>query len=446
MQCTQTQSEGLSRVFRVVVPRTDLQQRLDAKVEEVRGKTNLKGFRPGKAPAAHIKKLYGKGLLREIIDDAVQRSTREALDQADVRVATEPSLHLESDLEKVARGEADLAFHFHVEVLPEIEPAGLEGLSLERLVAPVAEAQVDELVAQLLKNNRTWEVKEGAAATGDLVTIDFLGKLDGEPFEGGAAEGAKVELGAGQFIPGFEEGVSGLAAGEEKTLEIRFPDTYAAEHLAGKDAVFEIKVQQVEASLTPTLDDAFAEKLGIESAEKVRALLRGQIEAEHAGQSRMRLKRVLFDVLDKTNTGFALPPAMVEAEFQQIWRQVDGDRQRGQLDADDAGKSEEELRADYRRIAERRVRLGLLLAEIGKRMGVVVTDQELTTALTAEARRYPGQEKQVFEFFQNNPGALAQLRAPIFEDKVVDRLVAQAEVTEKEVSREDLFSEMDAEV
>jgi trigger factor len=440
MQCTQTQSEGLSRVFRVVVPRTDLQQRLDAKVEEVRGKTNLKGFRPGKAPAAHIKKLYGRGLLREIIDDAVQHSTQKALSEADVRVATEPHLHLESDLESVERGEADLAFHFHVEVLPEIEPAGLEGLSLERLVAPVSEAQMEEAVERLLKGARSWEAKEGPAESGDLVTIDFVGTLDGEAFEGGSAEGAKVEIGAGQFIPGFEDGLLGLSAGEEKTLEIRFPEDYAAAHLAGKDAAFAVTVALVEAPQEGALDDAFAAKLGLESAERVRELLRQQIENEHAAQSRMRLKRELFDKLDEVNS-FALPPAMVGAEFQQIWRQVESDREKGQLDADDAGKSEEELRTDYTRIAERRVRLGLLLAEIGKRKQVQVSDQELTAALTAEARRYPGQEKQVFEFFQKNPAALAQLRAPIFEDKVVDRIVAEAAVSEREVSREELFSE-----
>jgi len=443
MQCTQTESEGLSRVFRVVIPRQDLQAKLDAKVDEVRGKASLKGFRPGKAPAAHIRKLYGQGLMRDIVDEAVQRSTQEAIEQAEVRPATEPHLHLESDIETVLRGEADLAFHFHLQVLPEIEPAGLDGLALERLVAPVADAQVDAAIKDLVEGNPDWVAKEGPAEKGDAVVIDFLGKIDDVPFEGGAAEGARVVIGSNQFIPGFEDGLIGLAAGAEGKVEVRFPTPYAAEALAGKDAVFEVTVKTVEQTQTPAFDDAFAAKYGFDSAEKLRERLRDQVQAEHDRLTRLRLKRALFDKLDEAHS-FELPPAMVDAEFKQIWSQVEADRQQGQLDAEDSAKTPEQLEADYRRIAERRVRLGLLLAEIGRRENVQISDQELNTALIAQARQFPGREKQVFEFYQRNAGALAQLRAPLFEDKVVDLLLSRATLTDREVTREELLEEGEA--
>lgn len=443
MQCTQTESEGLSRVFRVVIPRQDLQVKLDAKVEEVRGKATLKGFRPGKAPASHIRKLYGPGLLREIVDEAVQSSTQQAILQADVRPATEPHLHLESDIESVLRGDADLAFHFHVEVLPEIEPAGLEGLELERLVAPVSDTQIEESAKALLESNPDWVAKDGAAEKGDALTIDFVGKIDDIPFEGGAAEAARIVLGSNQFIPGFEDGLIGLSAGQEGKVEVRFPASYAAEHLAGKDAVFDVKVSAVERSQPPELDDTFAQKFGFSDAEALRSRLREQLQAEHNRFTRLRLKRALFDKLDGANS-FELPPAMIEAEFRQIWSQIEADRQAGRLDEEDAAKSPEALEADYRKIAERRVRLGLLLAEIGRRENVQVTEQELTQALAAQARQYPGRERQVVEFYQRNANALAQLRAPIFEEKVVDLLLARASLSDREVSREELAE--DAEV
>ena len=442
MQCTETESQGLSRVFRVVIPRMELQAKLDAKVNEVRSKTSLKGFRPGKAPPAHIKKIYGQGLLREIVETEVERSMRDTLQEAKVRAASEPHPHLESDLGSVLRGESDLAFHFHLEVMPEFEPIEVEGLELERWVAPADEAQLAEAEAALLKAQRDWQDKDGPAEEGDAVTIDFLGKIDGEAFEGGTAEDARVVIGAKQFIPGFEEGLAGLSAGDEKTVEATFPEDYPAAHLAGKTAQFEVAVKAVQRGVEPSLDDEFAQKLGLESAEAVRQALKRQIEAEHQRQSRLRLKRALFDKLDVAH-GFALPEGMVQAEFGQIWSQIEADRAQGRLDAEDAEKSEDDLRADYRRISERRVRLGLVLAEIGRRNNVQVTEQELTTALAAQARQYPGREREVFEYFQKNAGALAQIRAPIYEDKIVDFIVELAKVQERIVSREELFAELD---
>lgn len=442
MECTQTQSEGLNRVFRVVIPRQQLQVALEGKIDEVRGKVALKGFRPGKAPTAHIRKVYGPGLLREIIENEVQNGTRKAIEEASVRVATEPHLHLEADMEAVVRGEADLSFHFHVEVMPDIAPLAPESLIIARLTAPVTEAQIDALEKDLLANNRDWQAKDGAASDGDRVELNFLGRIDGEAFEGGAAEGARVVIGSNQFIPGFEPGLLGLSAGDEKNLEVQFPDDYGVATLAGKPAVFEIKVLTVEGPLDAALDDAFAQKFGLEDVAALRAALRTQLESEHAKQSRLRMKRVLFDQLDSAHA-FDLPPAMVNAEFGQIWSQVEADKARGGLDAEDAAKSEEDLRADYRRIAERRVRLGLILAEIGQRSNVQITQQELSNAILAQARQFPGQEKQVFEFYQKNPNALAQVRAPIYEEKVVDYILELAKIEEREVSREELFADPD---
>lgn len=442
MQCTQTQSKGLNRVFRVVIPRQRLQAALDGKIDEVRGKVTLKGFRPGKAPESHIRKVYGPSLLREIIDGEVQKGTRQAIEEASVRVATEPHLHLEADIEAVVRGEADLSFHFHVEVMPDFAPVQPEELHLERLVAPVEETQIDAALVQLLRDSREWTDKEGEAADGDRVELDFLGRIDGVAFEGGAAEGAHVVIGSNQFIPGFEPGLIGLRAGEEKAMEVQFPEDYGVPTLAGKPAVFEVKVLKVQVPIEGVADDAFAQKFGLEDAAALRDALRAQMAAEHAKQSRLRIKRVLFDQLDAAHS-FDLPPAMVNAEFSQIWRQVEADKASGGLDAEDAAKSEEALKADYLRIAERRVRLGLILAEIGQRSNVQVSQQELSNAIVAQARQFPGQEKQVFEFLQKNPNALAQVRAPIYEEKVVDYILELAKIEERVVSRLDLYADPD---
>lgn len=442
MQCTQTQSEGLNRVFRVVIPRQQLQTALDGKIDEVRPKVALKGFRPGKAPVAHIRKVYGPGLLREIIDNEVQKGTRQAIEEASVRVATEPHLHLEADIEAVLRGEADLAFHFHVEVMPDFVPVQPETLRLERLVAPVEVAQISESERVLLANNRAWDEREGLSEDGDRVTLDYVGRIDGEIFEGGSAEGAQVVIGSNQFIPGFEPGLIGLRAGEERALAVEFPKEYGVADLAGKSAVFDVKIIKIEQPREAMLDDAFAKQFGLEDVEALRNALKAQLEAEHAKQARLRMKRVLFDQLDAGHS-FDLPPAMVNAEFAQIWAQVEADRERGGLDDEDAAKPEDVLKEDYRRIAERRVRLGLILAEIGGRSNVQVSQQELSNAIVAQARQFPGQEKQVFEFFQKNPNALAQVRAPIYEEKVVDYIFELAQIEERVVSREELFADPD---
>lgn len=442
MQVTETRSEGLQRVFKVVVPAADLEKALTAKIEEVRPRMKINGFRPGKVPASHVRKLYGPSMLREIIDGEVDAATKKALDDGKLRVATQPDLQVESDMEKVFAGQADLAFNLNVELIPEFEPVDPATVSVERLVAPVAETQVDESLAQIAKANRTFDVKDGAAADGDALTIDFLGKLDGEAFEGGAAENATVTIGANQFIPGFEEQLVGLKAGEEKVINVTFPEAYGAANLAGKAATFDIKVHEVRAPQETALDDEFAKKLGMDTLDAVKDALRGRIQSEHDAQSRQRAKRALFDKLEAAHD-FPLPPAMVEQEFAQIWRQIEADKAAGTIDPSDAAKTDDELKSEYRKIAERRVKLGLVLAEIGRKSNVEVTNEEVSQAVMQQARQYPGQERQVFEIYQKNPQLLAQLRAPIYEEKTVDYILELAKVTNKTVDRETLFADQD---
>ena len=440
MQLTETHSEGLKRVFRVVVPRAELQQALDAKIEEVRPKVKINGFRPGKVPASHLRKLYGLSMLREIIDGEVDSATKQALQDGKLRVASQPDLKVESNMENVIALREDLAFELNVELIPEFEPVDPATLAVERLVAPVTDTQIDAALEELAKSQRTFDEKDAAAADGDALTIDFLGKIDGEAFEGGAAEKASVVIGSNQFIPGFETGLIGLRKGDVKTVDAQFPDAYQVEALKGKAATFDVTVHEVRAPVETVADDAFAEKLGLTDLQSLRDALKGRIESEHTAQSRARAKRALFDQLETAHE-FPLPPQMVEQEFGQIWRQIEADKAAGELEPEDAAKSDDDLRAEYRKIAERRVKLGLVLAEIGRRSSIDVTSDEVSQAVLAQARQYPGQERQIFDIYQKNPQLLAQLRAPIFEEKTVDYILELAKVTNTTVDRETLFAD-----
>lgn len=439
MECSTT-SEGLTRVFHIKIPAADLQRQLDAKIVEVGPKVQIKGFRPGKVPPAHIRKVYGQEIFNEIINEEIQKSTEEAIKTADVRVLTQPHHHLESDIEQVREGKADLAFFFHVDVMPDFEPVDVAALSLDRLTAPVSDAQVDEALAELAKQNRPLEETDAPAAEGDALTIDFLGKVDGVPFEGGAAENAPLLLGSKQFIPGFEEQLVGAKAGDERVLNVVFPENYSAANLAGKAATFDVKVKTVRTPKDAPVDDAFAERFGMKSLGEVQDALRQRLQAEHAAQSRSKIKRQLFDRLDEVHS-FDLPKSMVEGEFRGIWEQIQTDKAAGRLDPEDAEKTDEDLEKEYRTIAERRVRLGLVLAEIGRRNNVQVPEDEVAAAIGRQARQFPGQERQVVEFYQKNPQAMAQIRAPIYEERVVDFILELAKTTSKEVSREELFAE-----
>jgi trigger factor len=421
MNVTETKSEGLSREFRVSIPKGDLNAKFNAKISELQPKMNLKGFRPGKVPAAHIKKMYGKSIMGDLVNDLVQETSDKALADKSLRPASRPSIQLTSDQEKLINGEADLDYSIALEIMPEFEPADVSTISIERMVAEVPEEEIQESLQRLADNNKAYETKEGKAENGDAVVIDFVGSIEGEKFDGGAAEGHTLVLGSGRFIPGFEEQLIGTSAGEDVKVNVKFPDEYQAEALKGKDAL--------------------AKTLGLEGLDSLKDAIKSQISGELGFATRQQVKRVLLDALDERHS-FDLPPLMVRAEFEQIWSQFEAEKKADRLSEEDKSKSDEELRAEYQKIAERRVRLGLVLAEIGRRAEVQITNDELVRALRQEASRYPGQEKQVIEFYTKNQNAMAQLRAPIYEEKVVDYILEKATVTDKPVSREVLMKEI----
>jgi len=438
MQLTERRSEGLLRVYDVVVPAAELQQKLNAKIAEVQPKVRINGFRPGKVPVSHIRKVYGPSMMQDIVNETVQRSTRESMEK--VRAASEPSLDLKSDINEVVAGNQDLQFELSLEIMPEFEPVDLKTISITRPVAAVTDAQVEEELGKLAQAQRGFEDKDDAAADGDQLNIDFVGRIDGEAFEGGSAEGANVVIGAKQFIPGFEEQLTGAKAGETRTLNVTFPEDYPVATLKGKVAAFETKINAVRKPKEGAPDDAWAQQLGFDTLVSIKDALKQRIESEHGAQSRAKAKRALFDAFDATHD-FELPPRMVDAEFNQIWRQVEGDRAAGRADPSDEGKSDDDLKAEYRNIAERRVRLGLLLAEIGRKHKIEVTDEEVGRAISAQARQFPGQERQVIEAYQRNPQLVAQVRAPLYEEKVVDYILELIKVTNQDVTRDELFSE-----
>jgi trigger factor len=444
MQVTQTEAEGLSRKFQVRVSAAELNEKLSARIEEMRPRMNLKGFRPGKVPAAHVRKMYGRDLMGDLINSLVDETNDKALAENDLRPAGRPNIKIDGDIEKVVKGEADLAYEMHIDVMPTFAPADVSALKIVRPVNEVSEVQVDEAVERFASQNMKYEPKgDGAAAeAGDAVRIDFLGKIDGEPFDGGKAENMDVVLGSGRFIPGFEEQLDGVKVGDERILNVSFPANYPSANLAGKAATFDVTVHEVRAPQKPAIDEDFAKGLGLESLEDLRRIFREQIQREHDAASRSKAKRHLLDLLDAAHS-FDLPPGMVEQEFGQIWNQLQAEMDAGRVPDEEKNKSEEELRREYRGIAERRVRLGLVLAEIGRIADVKIQEQEVRDALVREARQYPGQERQVIEFFQKNPTAMAQLRAPIYEDKVVDHIFSVATVEDTLVTRDELFAELE---
>jgi trigger factor len=445
MQIVEKSGEGLSRVFGVTVPAADLSQRLEARIAEIAPTLNVKGFRPGKVPTAHVKRLYGRALMGEVVEQTLSETTQKVLEDNKVRPASEPDLKPEGDLNAVMDGKADLAYEIAVDVMPDFEPVDASTLSLKRPVYEPTDKEVDEALADLAKQNRTYEEKTGKAvkaADGDMVVIDFVGKIGDVAFEGGTATDAELVLGSGQFIPGFEDQLVGAKPDSDVQVKVTFPESYQAENLKGKDAIFDIKVKQVKAPVDAPADDALAQRLGVEGLEKLRELIKGNLEREYAGASRFKLKRALLDQLDEKHD-FPLPPKMVEAEFASIWQQVEQDKAAGTLPPEDAKKSDKKLQEEYRKIAERRVRLGLVLAEIGRANNVTVSDQELSEAMRTEAMRYGPQAQQVFDILRQNANAQAQLRAPIFEDKVVDLIVEKAKVKDEKVSKDELMADDD---
>jgi trigger factor len=447
MQVTETARDGLKRTLQVVVERKDLDERFSVRLDALKDQVQLKGFRKGKVPTPHLKKLYGKAVMQEVIEQTVTDTSQKAIKERNERPAQTPKVELvggaDGAFEKIIAGEQDLAYSMSFEVLPPIPVADLTTLKLEQLVADVDDGAVDQAIKDLSERNTTFEPEEGrAAAEGDLVNMDFVGKIDGETFDGGSAEGASLVIGKKQFIPGFEEGLIGIKAGDNRTVSATFPAEYPMKNLAGKTAAFDVTAKAVSRPLIPDIDDAFAVGLGAEDLPKLKELVGAQIKREYEQASRMKLKREILDALDKAHT-FELPASLVDFEFNNIWSQYENDlKARGKTMADE-GKTEDSAKAEYRGIAERRVRLGLVIGEIGEKNKLSVSQDELRRALIEQARRYPGQEKMVYEYFEKTPGALQELRAPIFEDKVIDHVIATAKPVEKKVSKDELFKQVE---
>jgi len=443
MQVTETSSAGLKREYRVIVPATDLEAKVNERLDDLKGRVQLRGFRPGKVPVAHLKRLYGKSAMAEVIEATVREANSKIVTDNGYRLAVEPKVVLPTDegaVEGVIEGKADLSYTVEMEIVPAIALADFKSIKLTRLTSEVSDEEIDKALQAIADQNRPFVAKTEGAANGDRVTINFEGSLEGTPFEGGTGEDVPLVMGAGQFIPGFEENLAGLKAGENKTFDVKFPDDYRATHLAGKNATFAVTVKAVEAPGSVTIDDEFAKTLGVESLAKLKDAVKDRIAREHTLASRQKLKRGLLDQLDERHK-FEPPPSLVEQEFANVWSQVENDLKQQNRTFEDEGTTEEKAREEYRGIAERRVRLGLVIAEIGEKNNIRVSDEQLRAAVMEQVRQFPGQERQIWEYYQKNPNALAALRAPLFEDKVVDFLVELAEVTDKPVSRDELFKD-----
>ena len=442
MQIKELKAEGLSKTYAVTIPKEDLAIKLEAKIKEMQPQVSLKGFRPGKVPVAHIRKMFGQSIMKDVVEEEINESTQKAMNDNNIRPAGQPKIDLRANGEAVTKGEADLEYQLTVESIPDFDPVDPEKLKFTRLVHEAKDKDVDERLKELASSQKTYKkkAKTAKAKKDDAVLIDFVGTVDGVAFEGGTMDGHQLVLGSGSFIPGFEDQLIGAKAGDEIDVKVTFPDPYQSADLAGKDAVFATKVVEGQGAKDSEIDDEFAKKFGMEDAEALKTAVKEQYEAELSQQSRLRLKRAILDELDGKHK-FELPAGMVEAEFSNIWQQVQAEKEAGNLDEEDAKKTDKALEKDYRKIAERRVRLGLVLAEMGQKHEIQITNEELQQAMIAEARQYPGQEQQVIEFYQKNPNAIAQLRAPIYEEKVVDLIVEKAKMTDKKVDKDTLFED-----
>lgn len=449
MEVSVTSSEGLARTIKVMIPKGELDQRFSQRISEVKDQIQLKGFRRGKVPVPHIKRLFGRSLMAEVVQSTLEETSAKVISDRKERPAFQPKIDISEDkdeIERVMTGASDFQYTMSFEVLPEIMVIDLAGLKLERLATDVADEAVDAALGEIAKRNVRYDAEDGrAAGDSDQVTIDFVGRIGGEEFEGGKAQSVPLVIGQGGFIPGFEDGIKGAKAGDERTVKATFPVGYPVEKLAGQEAEFAVKVGAVAKAVTPAIDDDLAKGLGAESLDQLKDRVRAQIQQEYTQVARTKLKRGMLDALDKAHS-FELPPTLVENEFGQIWGQLTQSMEQSKKTFADEGKSEDEVRGDYRRIAERRVRLGLVLGEIGQQGKIEVTQDELRTALFEQARRFPGQERMVYEYFEKTPGAVSQLRGPIFEEKVVDYIVGQASVTEKKVTKEELLAPLEDEI
>lgn len=446
MQVLETSSEGLKRKLKVVVNAQEIGERYTAHLDKIKDQVHLKGFRKGKVPVAHIKKVFGRSVMNEVLQETIRETSSQAIKDRNERPATMPDISIpeaETNMESVVAGEADLSYEMSFDVLPDVNLTDFKALKLEKLTAEVDDEQLNEALAQLAERNTAYETEEGRkAGEGDRVTIDFKGSIDGVPFERGEGENLQLVIGNAGFIPGFEEGIKGAKAGDSRDVPATFPEDYPVKELAGKEAVFAVTVKDVEKPMKAEINDEFAKGLGMEGADQLKDVVSKQLKHELDQASRMKLKRELLDALEAAHD-FELPPTLVEREFEGVWKQVNEQLQREGKSFADEGKTEDEARAEYRKIAERRVRLGLVVGEIGDKNKIEVSQDEMRAALIEQARRFPGQEKQVYEYFQKTPGAIQEIRAPIFEDKVVDFVLELAKPSERTVSRKELLESLE---
>ncbi|CUU18080.1 Cell division trigger factor EC 5218 CDS [Bradyrhizobium sp.] len=449
MQVTETLSEGLKHEFKISVPASDLDAKAGAKLVDLKDKVRINGFRPGKVPVAHLKKVYGRSVMAETIDQTIRDTNTQLFSDRGFKLATEPKITMPSEqaeVEELLNGKTDLTYTVAIEVVPAIALADFKSFQVEKPVADVSDTDVDEAIKRIADSNRGYAAKaEGAKAeSGDRVTINFKGTINGEVFEGGTGEGIQVAIGSNTFIPGFEEQLTGIGAGETRTLKVSFPKNYMNDKLAGQPAEFETTATSIEAPQDVAIDDEFAKTLGLESLDKLKEAARERLAAEFAGATRQRVKRALLDRLDEAHR-FEAPPSLVDEEFNLMWNSVKAEMDSAGKTFADEDTTEDKAKDEYRKIADRRVRLGLVLSEIGEKNKITVTDDEVGRAVIERARSMPGREKEVWDYYRSNAQALAQLRAPIYEDKVVDFILELANVTEKKVSREDLYKDEDAE-
>ncbi|WP_114951050.1 trigger factor [Sphingosinicella terrae] len=441
MQTVETLNEGLKRAFRITIPAKDIDARVDQELKTIAPQVRMPGFRPGKVPANLVRKMHGAALEQQALQSAVQDGVQKLMADQKLRPAMQPSV----ELEEGGPGK-DAVIKVELETLPDVPEAKIEGLKIERLRVEAGESAIDEAVDRLAAGQKSYDSAPAAkkAELGDRVVIDFEGKVDGEPFEGGKGEGMSVELGSGRLIPGFEDQLVGAKANEQKVLEVTFPEDYPVDYLKGRGATFEVTVNEVQVAREVKADDEFAQSMGLEGIDQLRELLKNQVEQELNGLTRTHMKRQLLDQLAAAHD-FPVPGSMVEAEFDQIWQQLEHEASHEE-DAEAARAEMEKEREDYRRIAERRVRLGLLLSDIGQKNGVEVSQQEMNQLVMQAAQQYRPEDRQKFvEYLRNEPMAAAQLRAPLFEDKVVDFLFEKAEISERSVSRDELEAAIEAE-
>ncbi|HUL88172.1 MAG TPA: trigger factor [Pseudolabrys sp.] len=445
MQVTETLSEGLKREYQVVVPAAELDAKVNARLDELKDRVRINGFRPGKVPVTHLKRMYGRSAMAEVIETTVRDANNQIVSERGYKLAAEPKVTLptdESAIEKLIAGKTDLNYTMALEIVPPIALGDFKSIKLTKFTADVTDEEVNNGIARIVDQNKPYTLRPAGAKASkdDRVTVSFAGTIDGKPFEGGSGDDAVVLIGSNTFIPGFEDQLIGIAQGETRTLKVTFPAHYMKQDLAGKAAEFVVNAKSIETPGTVVADDDFAKSLGLESVAKLREAVKENISREHAAMSRQKIKRALLDELDKMHK-FEPPPTLVEEEFDRVWKSVLSELETEHKTFADEGTTEDKAKAEYRAIAERRVRLGLVLAEIGEKKTITVTEDELSRAVMERARQFAGQEQRVWDYYRQNPQAVAALRAPIFEEKVVDFLLELASVTESKVSREQLYKD-----